>query len=88
MTRRTVELPTRSELENVVARVEAIVAEQHQNIITQMAEVSAKLDGIAAHIEAPAEIVRDRQGKVATINKGQLVMQVARGPDGRAIGLQ
>jgi hypothetical protein len=57
-------------------------------LAAMLKKIDAKIDDIAADIASPAQIIRGKDGKPASVKKGKRTMQVITGPDGRVSGLQ
>lgn len=55
---------------------------------TRVDELLKVMQQISAEISGPAEIVRDANGRMVGLKRGERVRQIVRGPDGRAAGVQ
>lgn len=55
---------------------------------TRVDELLHYLQQLSAEISGPAEIVRDANGRMVGLKRGERVRQIVRGPDGRAAGVQ
>lgn len=55
---------------------------------TRVDELLKVMQQLSAEISGPAEIVRDANGRMVGLKRGERVRQIVRGPDGRAAGVQ
>lgn len=64
----------------------AQLAKQPDSRVDQLIQT---IEALRAEAESPAELVRDpNTGRAIAVKRGERVRKIARGPDGRAIGLQ
>lgn len=60
-----------------------------EDVSRNLSEIGHRVEQVAADVSAPREIVRDpKTGRPTGVKVGGKVRQIARGPDGRASGLQ
>ena len=76
------------------AALEAISQRQQMSDQAQMQtadalqRMAAAIQGLATQVGAPAEVIRDGEGKVVGVRKGSMTQQVTRAPDGSVMGVQ
>lgn len=70
------------------AQVKLTIADKSAAPPVDVSPIQAQLEELMAHINAPAQIVRDEAGRAVGIVKGSMTRKLVRGPDGRAVGIQ
>jgi len=70
------------------ADVKLAIAEKNATPPMDVAPLQGAIQQLADHITAPVQIIRDASGRAIGVQKGASVMEITRGPDGRATGVQ